>query len=86
MLTVVHGYTYVVCCCFFPSGKIRDSRCHSEGCSYWLSASWNIAQVIDQSDCNTPLSHVINLLVHFFLYLIRDSKDIFLLMFNYCYS
>ena len=40
-----------------------------------------VAQVIDQSDCNTPLSHVINLLVHFFLYFIRDSKDIFLLMF-----
>ena len=24
---------------------------------------------IDQSDCNTPLSHVTNLFVHFFLYL-----------------
>ena len=80
MLTVVHCYTYIVCCLFsiakhvtrvvIVNDAVIDSPPHGI-----LHGTNQIAIYL----------LVIHLFVHFFLYLIRDSKYIFLLMFNYFY-
>ena len=61
MLTVVHCYTYVLC--LFIEWKIRDSRCHSEGCSIGSP----LHAILHGSLTNQIAIHVTNIFVHFFL-------------------